>query len=72
MPVFLPFLQSILQEYNNQPIEMRDYIKKDGVLVAIAVLTKVGRFSNVTLLSEEMLLRNSRINIASAVSELRL
>jgi hypothetical protein len=72
MPAFLPFLQSILQEYNSQPLEMRDYFKKDGVLVAIAVLTKVGIHSEVTVLSEEMLPRNSRINIASAVSELRL
>jgi hypothetical protein len=37
---FSPPLE-ILEEYNQAPPNKRDYSKKDGVLVAIAVLTKV-------------------------------
>jgi hypothetical protein len=41
LPKFLPFLESILVEYNNSAPETKDYRKKDGVLVAIATLYKV-------------------------------
>jgi hypothetical protein len=41
LPLFLPFLQKILEDYNITPLANRDFIKKDGVLVAIAMLTRV-------------------------------
>lgn len=41
LPVFLPFLQSILQEYEATPPDRRDYLRKDGVLVALSALIKV-------------------------------
>ena len=42
LPRFLPFLQNVLTEYaNTLPIEARDCQRKDGVLVALAVLFKI-------------------------------
>jgi hypothetical protein len=41
LPMLLPFVQTVLVEYVNAPPEARDYRKKDGALVAIAVLAKV-------------------------------
>ena len=34
-------LSGVLTEYSNTPPEMRDYRKKDGVLVTVAVIAKV-------------------------------
>lgn len=44
MPIILPFLQSILVEYLSAPPEQRNYLKKDGVLVALSALVKVRQF----------------------------
>lgn len=41
LPLFLPFLQKLLMEYNNAPADRKDYRSKDGVLVAMAALAKV-------------------------------
>eukprot|EP01038_Epipyxis_sp_PR26KG_P009275 gene9275-12495_t len=41
MPKLMPFIQGVLQEYSLSPIETRDYRKKDGILVTIAVLAKI-------------------------------
>jgi importin-7 len=42
LPRILPYLQGVLTEYNNtQPIEARDFQRKDGVLVSMAVLFKI-------------------------------
>ena len=41
LPIVLPYIESVLREYNSAPAEMRNYQKKDGALVAIAVLAKV-------------------------------
>ena len=44
LPLFLPFRDNLLVEYNSSPVEARDYRKKDGVLVAIATLFKESLF----------------------------
>lgn len=41
LPRILPFLGSILAEYNATLPETRDYQKKDGALVAVAAIAKV-------------------------------
>lgn len=41
MPLFLPFLQNILEEYTSAPPQSKDYRKKDGALVAISSLFKI-------------------------------
>ena len=41
LPIVLPFIQNVLVEYLNTAPESRNYKKKDGALVAIAVLAKV-------------------------------
>ncbi len=41
LPRMLPFINGILTEYNNTAVELRDFRKKDGALVAIASLAKV-------------------------------
>eukprot|EP01039_Chlorochromonas_danica_P004922 gene4922-5403_t len=41
LPIFLPFLQSVLAEYDNAPPELKDYRKKDGCMVAMAALSKI-------------------------------
>ena len=41
LPRFLPFIQNILSEYNSTSVELRDYNKKEGVLVAIGCVVKV-------------------------------
>lgn len=41
LPIFLPFVQGILLECSNATHENRNYRKKDGALVSIAVLAKV-------------------------------
>jgi len=41
MPMFIPFLQSILKEYLDTPMESRNFLKKDGALVSIATLSKI-------------------------------
>ena len=42
LPKLMPFMYNILTEYNATPPATRDYRKKDAVMVAIAVLSKVG------------------------------
>lgn len=41
LPQLMPFLQSTLQEYDAAPTELKNYSKKDGVLVAISSITKI-------------------------------
>ncbi len=41
LPKLMPFMFQILTEYNAAPVEMRDYRKKDAVMVAVAVISKV-------------------------------
>ena len=41
LPVVLPYIQNVLMEYTSAPLESKSYQKKDGALVAIAVLAKV-------------------------------
>ena len=42
LPRLLPFLQGVLTEYNSTlPVESRNFQRKDGVLVALAVLFKI-------------------------------
>lgn len=41
LPIFLPFIHTVLSEYMATPIEARDYRKKDGVMTAMASLAKV-------------------------------
>ncbi len=47
LPVFLPYLQSILMEYQSLPVNQRQevhYVKKDGALVALSALVKVSSY----------------------------
>jgi hypothetical protein len=46
LPIVLPFIQGVLTEYFSASPESRDYRKKDGALVAIAVLAKVRNTSS--------------------------
>jgi len=41
LPMLLPYVQGVLVEYVQAPPEQRDYRRKDGALVAIAVLAKI-------------------------------
>lgn len=41
LPKLLPYLQSILQTYTDAPIESKNFVAKDGVLVAFATISKV-------------------------------
>lgn len=41
LPIFLPFVQNVLSEYNSSPPEARNYIQKDGVLVMVAKIFKI-------------------------------
>mmetsp|Transcript_23745 Transcript_23745/g.34001 ORF Transcript_23745/g.34001 Transcript_23745/m.34001 type:complete len:1123 (-) Transcript_23745:74-3442(-) len=46
LPRLMPYLHGLLSEYSSSPVEMRDYKKKDGVLVTIAVIAKILLESN--------------------------
>ena len=41
LPRLLPFMESVLQTYGETALESRNYIAKDGVLVAFATISKV-------------------------------
>ncbi len=41
IPLLLPFIQQVLSEYNTATMELKNYRKKDGVLVMIGSLVKV-------------------------------
>ena len=41
LPIFMPYLEKILTEYNSVPMELRDHTMKDGALVCVAYLAEV-------------------------------
>ena len=41
LPILLPKLQSIMDTFNDTPIDQRDYRQMDGVLVAVATMAKI-------------------------------
>ena len=41
LPRLMPFIFGLLTEYNSAPAEVRDYRKKDAIMVAISVISKV-------------------------------
>lgn len=41
LPKVLPYFQSILQTYADAPMESKNFVAKDGVLVAFATISKV-------------------------------
>lgn len=44
LPRLLPFLESVLRTFGEAPLESRNYMAKDGVLVTFATISKVTSF----------------------------
>ena len=63
LPTLLPKLQGIMDNFNNSPIDQRNYREMDGVLVAVATMAKIMNESKLYKSSLEPFVMNQLLPI---------